>query len=162
LQYYLFCLFTILGKRFAHEKSSDRQWKRRRATERSRVGILSHKYDLIVSARRCTMKKIKIAIAIICLLCATVATVLASEAATIFTGAIVGIDETQRTITLQTRDGQIWTLPVTDSNILKQEQVAKGDLVNIEIDLSYRVTKITNLSELPPFERTQSFGTVQP
>ena len=53
------------------------------------------------------MKKIKIVIAIICLLCATVATVLASEAATIFTGAIVGIDETQRTITFQTRDGQI-------------------------------------------------------
>jgi hypothetical protein len=108
------------------------------------------------------MKKVKIAIATICLLCATVATVLGSEAATIFTGAIVGIDETQRTITFQTRDGQIWTLPVTDSNILKREQVAKGDLVNIEINLSLRVTKITNLSEQPLLERTQSLKTVQP
>jgi hypothetical protein len=108
------------------------------------------------------MKQVKIAIATICLLCATVATVLASEAATIFTGAIVGIDEAHRTITFQTRDGQIWTLPVTNSKILKQEQVAKGDLVNIEIDLSYRVTKITNLSEQPLFERTQHLKTVQP
>jgi hypothetical protein len=108
------------------------------------------------------MKKVTIAIVTICLLCATVATVLASEAATIFTGAIVGIDETQRTITFQTRGGTIWTLPATDSNILKQEQVAKGDLVNIEIDLSYRVTKITNLSQQPLFERTQLFKTVRP
>jgi len=100
------------------------------------------------------MKKIKIAIAIICLLCATVATVLASEAATIFTGAIVGIDETQRTITLQTRDGQIWTLPVTDSNILKQEQVAKGDRVKIEVDLSGKITKITKIAEPPSSIRT--------
>jgi hypothetical protein len=108
------------------------------------------------------MKTIKVAAAVICLLCATVAAVLASEAATIFTGAIVGIDQTQRTITFQTRDGQMWTLPVTNPNILKQEQAAKGDLVNIEIDLHYRVTKITNLPEQQPMDRTQPLDTVLP
>ena len=108
------------------------------------------------------MKTIKVAAVVICLLCAPVAVLLASEAATIFTGAIVGIDETQRTITFQTRDGQIWTLPVTDPNILKQEQAAKGDLVNIEIDLSYRVTKITNLPEQQLLDRTQPLDTVLP
>jgi hypothetical protein len=108
------------------------------------------------------MKTIKIAIAMICLLCATVAMVFASEAATIFTGAIVGIDENRQTITFQTKDGQMWTLPVTDSNILKQEQVAKGNRVHIEINLSNQVTKIINLSAQPLLERTQSLGTVQP
>ena len=78
------------------------------------------------------MKKIMIAIATICLLWAAVATVLTSEAATTVAGAIVGIDQAQRTIAFQTMDGQTWALAVGDSNIFKQEQVAKGDRVRIE------------------------------
>ncbi|RPH75864.1 MAG: hypothetical protein EHM80_15605 [Nitrospiraceae bacterium] len=92
------------------------------------------------------MKKIRLAIATICLLCATVLT---SEAATTFAGTIVGIDETQRTITFQTSTGQTWTIPVADSNILKQ-QIAKGDRVMVDVelsesDLSQRITKITKV-----------------
>jgi len=98
------------------------------------------------------MKKTRIAIATICLLWATVAIVLTSEAATTFAGAIVGIDQAQRTITFQTREGRTWTIPVTDSNILTQQQVAKGDQVRIEVDLSEldlseRITKITKTRE---------------
>ncbi len=97
------------------------------------------------------MKTTRIAIAIICLLSTVGAAVLTSEASTTFEGAIVGIDQVQRTITFQTREGRTWTLPVADSIILKQ-QVAKGDRVRIEVDLSEpdlseRITKITKTRE---------------
>ena len=92
--------------------------------------------------------KTRLAIATMCLLCTIGATALISEASTIFAGAIVGIDQVQRTITFQTREGRTWTIPVADSNILTQQQVAKGDRVRIEVelnesDLSQRITKIT-------------------
>ena len=95
------------------------------------------------------MKKIKIAIATICLLWTAFATVLISEAATTFTGSIIGIDQVQYTITFQTSTGQTWTMPVADSNIMKQ-QIAKGDRVKIDVelsgsDLSQRITKITKI-----------------
>ncbi len=112
------------------------------------------------------MKKTNIAIATICLLWAAVATVPTSEAATIFAGAIVGIDQTQRTITYQTEDGRTWTLPITDSNILKQEQIAKGDRVRVEVevsdDLSQRITKITKIPDQPRTKPTQSLNDVKP
>jgi hypothetical protein len=108
------------------------------------------------------MKKTRIAIATICLLWAAIATVLASEAATTFAGAIVGIDQAQRTIIFQTIDEQTWALAIADSNILKQEQVAKGDRVRIEIDLSGRITKITKIPEQPLPEPTQSRDEVRP
>jgi hypothetical protein len=108
------------------------------------------------------MKKTRIAIATICLLWAAGATVLTSEAATTFAGAIVGIDQVQRTITFQTMDGQTWTLPVADANILKQ-QVVKGDRVRIEVGfLSERITKITKIREGQLFEPTQSRDEVRP
>ena len=112
------------------------------------------------------MKNTRIAIATICLLCTLGATVLISDAATIFAGAIVGIDQVQWTITLQTREGRTWTLPVADSNILRP-QVAKGDLVRIEVelserDLSQRVTKITKIREGQQVEPTQSLNEVRP
>ena len=108
------------------------------------------------------MKKTRIAIATICLLWAAIATVLTSEAATTFAGAIVGIDQAQRTIIFQTMDEQTWALVVADSNILKQEQVAKGDRVRIEIDLSGRITKITKIPDQPLPEPTQSLDEVRP
>lgn len=93
------------------------------------------------------MKNPKIAITIICLLWTVVATVLISEAATTFAGAIVDIDQVHHTITFQTSTGQTWTMPVADSKILKQ-QIAKGDRVKIDVelsdsDLSRRITKVT-------------------
>jgi hypothetical protein len=118
-------------------------------TMKTPSAFLSHKHDHIDSAWRCTMKKATIAIAAICLLWITVATIPTSEAATTFSGAIIGIDQTQRTITFQTINGQTWTMPVADSNILKQ-QIAKGDRVMIDVelsdkDLSQRITKITKV-----------------
>jgi len=95
------------------------------------------------------MKSARIAIVTICLLWMAVAPVLTSEAATTLAGAIVGVDHTQRAVTFQTGDGQIWTLSVADSNILKKEQIVKGDQVIIEIDVRDRITKIVKISGQP-------------
>jgi hypothetical protein len=100
------------------------------------------------------MKKTWIELATISLLWTALAVVLTSEAATTFAGAIVGIDQAQRTITFQTIDGQTWALALSDSTILKQEQVAKGDRVKIEVDLSGKITKITKIAEPPSSIRT--------
>ncbi len=108
------------------------------------------------------MKKPRIALATIYLFWAAVAAVLTSEATTTFAGAIIGIDQAQRTITFQTIDGQTWALAVGDSNILKQEQVAKGDRVRIEIDVSGKITKITKIPAQPLSEPIQSLDEVRP
>jgi hypothetical protein len=157
----------MFGKPFAGSKGRSRHLKLPYAPQGSLIGFLLHKYNPIVIARRSTMKKTRIAIATIFLLCTVGGTVLTSEASTTFAGAIVGIDQAQRTITFQTRDGQTWTLPVADSNILKQEQIAKGDRVRIEVDLSgndlsERITKITKIREGQLFEPTQSLNEVRP
>ena len=108
------------------------------------------------------MKRTMFALTTIYLLWAAVVAVLTGEAATTFAGAIVGIDHAQRTITFQTMDGQTWALALSDSMILKREQVAKGDRVRIEIDLSGKITKITKISEKPLSEPTQFLDEVRP
>ena len=95
------------------------------------------------------MKRTMFALTTIYLLWTAVVAVLTGEAATTFAGAIVGIDQAQRTITFQTMDGQTWALALSDSTILKREQVVKGDRVRIEVDLSGKITKITKISEKP-------------
>ena len=71
-----------------------------------------------------------------------------SDAATIFGGSrIVAIDEGQKTITFKTKEGQTWTLPVNDPNLLNQQQNAKDEPVTIEIDLNDRIIKVVKLSE---------------
>lgn len=112
------------------------------------------------------MKKTMIAIATICLLWTAVATVRISEAATTFSGAIVGIDQVERTITFQTRTGQTWTIPVADSDILKQ-QIAKGDRVRVDVELndsdfSKRITKITKIRKDEIFEAPSSLDAFTP
>lgn len=93
----------------------------------------------------------------LCLFCVVGSTVLTSEAATNFNGStVVGIDQAQRSITFQTRGGQTWTLPVADPSMLKNEQIAKGDQVTIEIDLDDRITKIIKTSGQPRSAQTQS------
>jgi hypothetical protein len=111
------------------------------------------------------MKSSRIAIITICLCWLGGSTVLTNntaEAATTFSGAVVGIDDDQRTITFQTMDGQTWTLPVADPNVLKHEQVAKGDQVSIEIDLSERITKITKVSTQHRSKPTTSLDDIRP
>jgi hypothetical protein len=112
------------------------------------------------------MKKAKLAIATICLLWTAVATVLISEAATTFAGAIVGIDQVQHMITFQTSTGQTWTMPVADSKIMKQ-QIAKGDRVKIDVelsdsDLSQRITKVTKIHKDELIEPPSSFDVFGP
>lgn len=112
------------------------------------------------------MKKTRIAIATICLLLTTMATVSTSKAATIFAGAIVSIDQIQQTITFQTKTGQIWTIPVADSDILKQ-QIAKGDRVRVDVELSEsdfskRITKIIKIGKDEPFEPPSSLDVHRP
>ena len=112
------------------------------------------------------MKNTWIAIATICLLWTTVATVHISEAATTFAGSIVGIDQVQRTITFQTTTGKTWTMPVANSNILKQ-QIAKGDQVKIDVELnesdfSQRITKVTKTHKDDQFESTRPLDTFRP
>ncbi len=103
------------------------------------------------------MQPFRIAIIAICLLCMLGGAVLISEAATTFNGStIVGIDQAKRTVTFQTKEGQTWTLAVNDPNMLNKNQIAKGDQVSIEVDLSDRISKITKLSDQLPAEQNQS------
>jgi hypothetical protein len=89
--------------------------------------------------------------------------VASTDAATSFNGngsTIIGIDEGQRTITFRTREGESWTLPVADPELVKKEGIAKGDQVSIEIDLNDQITRILKPSTQPsrhdtPEESTQ-------
>jgi len=149
----------VFGKPFAGwiELQADLAGCHLTPAQSNTIGLLSHKDDhRSYYFGGATMKK-RIAIMTICLLCMVGAAVLTSDAATTFgASTILGVDQAQRTITFQTRDGQTWTLPVADPNLLKKELVAKGDQVSIEIDLSERITKITKLSEQPRPAPTQS------
>ena len=71
-----------------------------------------------------------------------------SDAATIFGGSrIIAIDQGQRTITFKTKEGQTWTLPVQDPNLLKQQSSSKDEQVTIEIDLNDRIINVVKLSD---------------
>ena len=97
------------------------------------------------------MQSFKIAIMAICLFCMIGGVALISEAETTFTGStVIGLDQVKRMVTFTTKEGETWTLPVTDPNLLHKDQVAKGDGVSIEIDLNDRISKITKLSERTP------------
>ena len=101
------------------------------------------------------MKKTWIELATISLLWTALAVALTSEAAaTTYAGAIVGIDQAQRTITFQTQDGQTWALALGDATMLQQGQIAKGDRVKVEVDMTGKITRITKLSEPPSAVRT--------
>ena len=96
-------------------------------------------------------------IAIIMVLCLVGMSVIPSEATTTFVGStIIGIDQGQRTLTFRTVEGQSWTLPVADPNILKEKQLSKGDQVTIELDMSDRISKVIKLAERPRSESNQS------
>jgi hypothetical protein len=74
----------------------------------------------------------------------------ASQATTTFIGSTIErIDAAQHTVTFRTREGQSWTMPLADPNLLKEEPLAKGDIVSIESDPSDKITKIVKLAGLP-------------
>ena len=97
------------------------------------------------------MTKFNITVMAVSLLCLVGGTAVTGEAATSFNGStIVGVDQGQRTITFKTREGESWTLPVIDLEILTKEQLSSGDRVSIEIDLDDRITKILKSSGQSP------------
>lgn len=97
------------------------------------------------------MKIFTIAIMAALLLCMGGLGVQSSDAATSFNGSTVtAVDEQKGTITFRTRDGQTWTLPVSDPELIKKKQVTQGEQVSIEIDLDDRITKIAKPSDSPP------------
>lgn len=84
------------------------------------------------------------------------ATFSTSEATTTFGGSrIIAIDQDKRTITFKTKEGETWTLPVTDSNLLDQS-MSKEDQVTIEIDLDDRITKVVKPSDAAPTSRADT------
>lgn len=98
----------------------------------------------------CTMNIRMILILTLCLLFSVSAIVTTSDATTVFGGSrIVAIDQDQRTITFKTKEGQTWTLPVTDPDLLNRQPIAKNDQVTIEIDLNDRISKVIKLSDVP-------------
>ena len=92
-----------------------------------------------------------------CLLISVSATVTTSDATTSFGGSkILAIDQDQRTITFKTKEGQTWTLPMSDPDLLKRHHIAKDDQVAIEIDLNDRITNVVKASEVPTAPRAET------
>ena len=86
----------------------------------------------------------------LCLLFSVSAIVATSDATTTFGGSrVIAIDQEQRTITFKTNEGQTWTLPVTDPDLLNRQSIAKNDQVTIEIDLNDRISNVIKLSDVP-------------
>ena len=104
------------------------------------------------------MKNYQLTIVAISLLCLLLGlSTLTSKATTTFIrSTIVGIDQAQHTLTFRTLEGQSWTLPVADPNILTKEQLSQGDQVSIELDMTDSVSKIIKLAGQPRTEQTQS------
>ncbi len=85
------------------------------------------------------------------------ATITTSDAATVFSGSrIIAVDQGQRTITFKTREGETWTLPVTDPELLNRKPIAKDEQVTIEIDLNDQIINVAKASETRPVPRTET------
>ncbi len=93
------------------------------------------------------MKSYQLTLAAISLLCLLIGVTALTKAATTIGGTVVGIDQFQQTLTFLTREGEYWTLPVADPNILTKERLSKGDQVSIELDRNDRISKIVKLAE---------------
>jgi hypothetical protein len=94
------------------------------------------------------MKLFQIARMAVCVLGLAGLPVPSSHAATNFNGStILGINHTDRTVTFRTKEGEKWTLPVENEDLLKNGRVAEGDQVSIELDLNDRITKILKPGE---------------
>jgi hypothetical protein len=108
------------------------------------------------------MKHDTLAIMAVCLLSLPGGWVVSSDAATSFNGngsTIVRIDEGQRTITFRTREGESWTLPVVDPELVKKQGISTGDQVSIEIDLNDQITRILKPSDQPSRPDTRDEST---
>jgi hypothetical protein len=92
----------------------------------------------------------------VCLLGSSGTTITTGHAATIFGGSsILAIDQDQRTVTFRTKDGQTWTLPVNDPELLNPQRIAKDDQVTIELDLNDRISNVVKLTDVPSAPRSE-------
>jgi hypothetical protein len=99
----------------------------------------------------------KIVIPTFCVLFSLGGTPISSNAATTFGGSrIIAIDHNQRTITFKTKEGETWTLPVTDPNLLNQQPSAKEDQVTIHINFNDEITSVVRSSEVAAAPKTDS------
>ncbi|WHZ22595.1 MAG: hypothetical protein OJF47_001707 [Nitrospira sp.] len=60
------------------------------------------------------------------------------------------IDSAQQTVTFKTRDGQSWTLQVSDPRVLQEKPLARGDQVTVEIDTNDKISHISKLGNSEP------------
>ncbi len=80
-----------------------------------------------------------------------------SSATTNFTGStIIDVDQNARTVTFRTKEGERWTLPVENPDVLKDGRISQGDQVSIELDLNDHITKIVKPSDSPSGPRPDS------
>jgi hypothetical protein len=67
----------------------------------------------------------------------------AAAPATTFTGTTVeNVDTAKQTLSIKTKDGQSWTLQVADPELLKKQNLKKGDQVSVEVDSDNKVIQI--------------------
>jgi hypothetical protein len=95
------------------------------------------------------MKTLNVALITLYLLGAIEVTLpILDAAATSFNGStIIKVDTTNRTISFRTREGDNWTLPVENPELLTKQEIAQGDQVSIEISPDDTITKIVKHSE---------------
>lgn len=72
----------------------------------------------------------------------------AASSATTYTGTTVeNVDTAKQTVSIKTKDGQSWTLRVANPDLLKKNNIQKGDLVSVEVDTDNAITKIAKAGE---------------
>jgi hypothetical protein len=85
----------------------------------------------------------------LCLLFSVSAIVGISDATTTFGGSrVIAIDQEQRTITFKTNEGQTWTLPVTDPDLLNRHPLPR--MTSHHRNRSERpISNVIKLSDVP-------------
>ncbi len=82
---------------------------------------------------------------------------MAATPATTLTGTTVeNVDTAKQTVSIKTREGQSWTLPVADPELLKKHNIKKGDQVSLEVDTNNNIIQIAKAGEpIPPSSSSQ-------
>jgi hypothetical protein len=65
-----------------------------------------------------------------------------------YTGTTVeNVDTGKQTLSIKTREGERWTLHVSDPEMLKKQNVQNGDTVSVQVDTNNEVIKIAKAGE---------------
>ncbi len=74
--------------------------------------------------------------------------VMAANPAKTYTGTTVeNVDTAKQEISIKTKNGESWTLKVTDPEMIKKQNVKKGDQVSVEVDTNNNIIKIAKAGE---------------